>query len=64
LKLFNEGDGGLKSIFQISLADNPFHKLISTIEMVSYTTSKTTEIKREKKMEERSIKELVGSTEK
>ena len=36
LKLFNEGDSGLKSIFQISLA----HKTPYTIEMVSYTVSK------------------------
>ena len=60
MKLFNDGDSELKSIFQISLADNPFHKLNSTIKMVSYTASKLIEIKREKKMEERSIKELVG----
>jgi hypothetical protein len=51
LKLFNDGDSGLKSIFKISLADNPFHKLNSTIKMVSYTASKLIEIKREKKME-------------
>jgi hypothetical protein len=61
-KLFNEGDSELLSIFNISLAINPFHKLNYTIEMVSYTASKIIEIKRDKKMEERSIKELVGST--
>jgi len=44
------------------LAFNPFHQLNYTIEMVSYTTSKIIETKKEKKMEERSIKELVGST--
>ena len=62
MKLFNDGDSGLKAIFQISLAHNPFHKLNYTIEMMSYTASKIIEIKREKKIEERSIKELVGST--
>jgi len=32
------------------------------IEMVSYSASKIIGIKRDKKMEEKSIKELVGST--
>ena len=62
MKLFNDGHSGLRAIFQISLANNPFHKLNYTIEMMSYTASKIIEIKREKKIEERSIKELVGST--
>ena len=60
--MFNEGDSELKSIFKISLAANPFHKLNYTIEMVSYTASKIIGIKRDKKMEEKSIKELVVST--
>ena len=62
LKLFNDGDSGLKAIFQISLAHNPFHKLNYKIEMMSYTASKIIEIKKEKKIEKRSIKELVGSS--
>ena len=61
-KLFNDGDNEFKSIFQISLTANPFHKLNYTIEMVSYTTSKIIGIKREKTIGERSIKELVGSS--
>jgi hypothetical protein len=61
-KLFNDGDSELKYIFQVSLIPNSFHKLNHTIEMVSYTTSRIEGIKRAKKMEEKSIKELVGST--
>jgi hypothetical protein len=62
LKLFNDGDSGLKAIFQISLATNPFHTLNYTIKMVSYTASKIIGFKRKKKIEEMSIKELVGSS--
>jgi len=61
-KLFNGGDNALNSIFKISFTHNPFHKLNYTIEMVSYTASKIVGIKRTKKIEEKSIKELVGST--
>ena len=61
-KLFNDGNNELKYTFQVSLLPNSFHKLNYTIEMVSFTTSKIVEIKRAKKMEEKSIKELVGST--
>jgi len=39
-KLYNDGDREFRSIFNISLIDNPFHKLNYTIEMVSYRTSK------------------------
>jgi len=49
-------------MFNISFTANPFHKLNYTIEMVSYTSSKIIEIKREKKIGEMSIKELVGSS--
>ena len=61
-KLFNDGDSEFKSIFQISLIANPFHKLNYTIEMVSYTTSKIIGIERGKIIGERSFKELVGSS--
>ena len=39
-----------------------FHKLKYTIKMMSYTDSKIVGIKKAKKMEEKSIKELVGSS--
>jgi len=61
-KLFNDGDSELKYIFQVSLLPNSFHKLNYTIEMVNYTNSRIIEIKRAKKMKEKSITELVGST--
>jgi hypothetical protein len=61
-KLFNDGDNELKYIFQVSLLPNSFHQQNYAIEMVSFTTSKIVEIKRAKKMEEKSIKELVGSS--
>jgi len=61
-KLFNDGDYELNSIFKISFSHNLFHKLNYTIEMVSYKASKIVGIKRAKKIEEKSIKELVGST--
>ena len=63
-QLFNSRNSELESIFQISLTANPFHKLNYTIEMVSYTASKIIEVKRGKTIEERSIKELMGSTKK
>jgi hypothetical protein len=44
------------------LIPNSFHKLNYTIDIVSYTPSRIIEMKRAKKMEEKSIKELVGST--
>ena len=61
-KLFNDDDNELKYIFKVSLLPNSFHKQNYTIEMVSFTTSKIVEIERAKKMEEKSIKELVGKT--
>jgi hypothetical protein len=61
-ELFNEGNNELKSIFNISLAANPFHLLNYTIEMVSYTTAKIVGIKSGKKIGDISIKELVGSS--
>jgi len=61
-KLFSGDDNDFDSVFKISFADNPFHKLNYTIKMVSYTTSKIVGTKRAKKMEEKSIKELVGTT--
>jgi len=61
-KLFNDGDNKLNSIFKISFTDNPFHKLNYTIELVSYTAPKIVGIKRAKKIEEKSNKELDGST--
>jgi len=61
-KLFNDGDSKIKSIFEISLTANPVHKLNYKIEMMSYTTPKVIGIKRRKKIGERSIKELVGSS--
>ena len=60
MKLFNDGDSGLKSIFKISLLPNSFHKLNLTIETVSFTESKIAEIKRGKKIGERSVEELVN----
>jgi hypothetical protein len=54
-KLFKDGDSELKCIFKVSLIPNSFHKLNYTINVVSYTTSRVIEIKRAKKMEEKSI---------
>jgi hypothetical protein len=59
-KLIEDGESEFKSFCNISLAANPYHKLNYTIEMVSYTAS--IGIKRGKKIEEKSIKELVGAT--
>ena len=56
-KLFNDGDKEFNSIFKISFADNLFHKLNYTIEMVSYTASKIIGVKEGKKIGESSIKE-------
>jgi hypothetical protein len=61
-KLFNDGDNKFDSILKFSFAGNPFHKLNYTIEMVSHTTMMIVGIKRAKKMEDKSIKELVGSS--
>jgi hypothetical protein len=60
--LRDDGKSKYISIFDISLATNPFHKLNYTIEMVSYTASKIVRIKRGKQIGERTIKELVGET--
>ena len=61
-KLFSGDDNEFDSVFKISFADNPFHKLNYTIEMVSYTASKIIGVKRGKKIGESSIKELLGSS--
>jgi len=61
-KLFNDDDSGLKSIFKISVIDKLFHKLDYTIEMMSYAAADIIKINRDKKIQEKSIKELVGST--
>ena len=58
-KLFNDGDSEFNSIFKIDLIN---HKLNHTIEMLSYTASSVIEAKRDKKIGEMSIKELVGSS--
>ena len=60
-ELFNKNDTDLKRIFKISLAPNKFHKLNHTIEMLSYSASKVIGIKRGKTIEERTVKELIGS---
>ena len=59
-KAFNDGENELKSILQISLAPNKFHKLNFSCEAVSYTAPKVVGIKRGKKIEERSVQELIG----
>ena len=61
-KLFNDGDIKLKSIFRVSLLPNSYHKLNYTIEMTSYSSSKLQGIIRRKKIGERTVKELVGSS--
>jgi hypothetical protein len=61
VKLFNNGDSELKSIFKISLAPNKqIDRSNFTFEMVSYTASKIVEIKEGKKIAESSWKEIVG----
>ena len=60
-QLFNNNDFWLNSIFKISLAHITNHSLNFTCEMVSYTASKIIEIKRGKKIAERSRSEIVGS---
>jgi hypothetical protein len=61
-KLFNDGDSELKYIFQLSLLPNPVHSLNYTIEMASYSASEHQGINRRKKIGERTVKELVGSS--
>jgi hypothetical protein len=61
-KLFNGDDNKLKKIFKIRLITHPSHRLSYAIEMVSYLASEIEVVKRGKKIGERSIKELVGST--
>jgi hypothetical protein len=61
-KLFNDGDSNLKYIFQVSLLPNSFHSLNYTIEMTSYSSSEHKGINRRKKIGERTVKELVGSS--
>jgi len=46
----------------MSLTANPLYTLKYTIEMVSYIPSKIIKIKKGKRIGERSIKELAGST--
>ena len=60
MKLFNDGDSELKSIFKISLAPNKFHKLNFSCEAVTYTAPKIVGNKRGIKIGESSVKELVG----
>jgi len=61
-KLFNDGDSELKYIFQMSLLPNPFHSLNYTIEMTSFFASELQGINRRKKIGERTVKEIVGSS--
>jgi len=61
-KLFNDGDSALNSIFKISLAQKKIHSSKYNCEIVSYTASKIVEIKRGKKIAERSRKEIVGAS--
>jgi len=61
-KLFNEGNNGLNSIFQVSLLPNSFHSLNHTIEMTSYQASELQGINTPKKIEESTLKELVASS--
>ena len=51
----------MKSIFKISLAANPSHSLNYTVEIVGFIASNILEIKKRKKISERSRKELIGS---
>ena len=60
MKLFNDGDSELKSIFKISLAPNKFHKLNFSCEAVTYSAPKIVGNKRGIKIGEVSVKELVG----
>jgi len=61
-KLFNDGDSELKYIFQVSLLQNSFHSLNYTIEMTSYSASQHQGINRRKKIGQRTVKEIVGSS--
>jgi hypothetical protein len=61
-KLFNAGDIELQYIFQLSLLPNLFHSLNYTIEMTSYSSSEHQGINRRKKIGERTVKEIVGSS--
>ena len=54
----------LKSILKISLATNQYHKLNFTIKALRYTASKIVKIESRKKIEERSVKELMGMSKK
>ena len=59
-KAFNDGENELKSILQISLAPNKFHKLNFSCEAVTYKAPKIVGNKRGIKIGESSVKELVG----
>jgi len=61
-KLFIDGDIKLSSVFQVSLLPNLFHKLNYTIEMISYSASELQGFNRRKKIGERTVKGLVGSS--
>ena len=61
-KLFNNGDMEWNSAFQVILLSNSYHKLNYTIEMASYSASELQRIIRRKKIRERTVKELVGSS--
>jgi len=61
-KLFNNGDSELKYIFEVILLPNSFHSLKYTIEMTGYSASELKGINILKKIGERTVKELVGSS--
>jgi len=61
-KLFNDGDTELKYIFQVSFLHKSSHSLIYTIEMTSFSASEHQGINRRKKIGERTVKELIGSS--
>ena len=60
MKLFNNGDSEIKSVFKMGLETDQFLKVKYTVEMVSYIAPKILGIKRRKKIPERSVKELAG----
>ena len=61
-KLFNDKDIELKNTFKINLNTNELRSFNFSIAMESYTPPKLIGIKRRKKIEERSMEELVGSS--
>ena len=61
-KLFSNGDIKLSSVFEVSLLPNLFHRLNYTIKITSYSASELQGFNRRKKIGERTVKELVGSS--